>query len=103
MLHKIHWTADKIAQRLQVVESLVYRRRQPLDAFRYHQLPDPLTSPPLDAADQEWPQIAAYSHWGKRYTDFLLNNTFTVPPEWEPEAAVALYLPLGDPNDFSHP
>ena len=103
MLHKVRWTAEKISQRVELVESLVYRRRQPLGPFRYHRLPDPMTPPPLEATDDDWPEIAPYSHWGQRFTDYLLNNTFTVPSDWDPDMPVALYLPLGEPGDFSHP
>ena len=103
MLHKMRWTAEKIARRLELVETLVYRRHAPLGPFRYRRLPDPLTPPPLDEPDADWPQIAPHSHWGQRYTDYVLNNAFTVPADWEPERPVALYLPLGEPRDFSHP
>jgi alpha-mannosidase len=36
-------------------------------------------------------------------TDFVLRTQFEVPAGWDPKAPVALYLPLGEAGDFSHP
>jgi alpha-mannosidase len=33
----------------------------------------------------------------------MLHTTFAVPADWERELPVALYLPLGEAGDFSHP
>ena len=105
MIHKIRWTAQKIAQRIKLIESLVYQRRQPMGTLRYKTLPDPMTTPPVavDVDDSDWEVIEPHSHWGKRYTNFVLRTEFTVPADWGYEDPVALYLPLGEAGDFSHP
>ncbi len=36
-------------------------------------------------------------------SDFVLRTTFTVPAGWDTSAPVALFLPLGEAGDFSHP
>ena len=41
MLHKIRWTTKKIAQRLALIEPLVYRRSAPIPPFRYQALNGP--------------------------------------------------------------
>ena len=47
MLHKVRWTAEKIKQRLRLIEPLVYRRRHTLDPFRYTTLDGPMEAPPV--------------------------------------------------------
>ena len=42
-------------------------------------------------------------HWGTPGGDFELHGTFEVPGQWDATAPVALYLPIGDAGDFSHP
>ncbi len=67
MTHAIRWTAEKITQRLALIEPLVYRRRAALPPFRYLALPDPaaepLVAPALD--DGGWTVIEPNSYWGK--------------------------------------
>jgi len=105
MLHKIRWTDKKIAQRITLIEPLVYRRRLQLPPFRYLQLPDPLASPPVGPQidDSSWTVIEHNTYWGQWWTDFLLRTHFRVPGDWDPALPVALYLPLGESGDFSHP
>ncbi len=115
MLHKIRWTPQKIAQRIELIEplsykqtrpeSLVYRQRQPLPPFRYKALASPLENPPLDANidDSQWEVILPKTYWGTWRTDFVLRTRFQVPTEWSADLPVALLLPLGDARDFSHP
>ncbi|MCB8977495.1 MAG: alpha-mannosidase [Ardenticatenaceae bacterium] len=105
MKHKTRWTAKKIAQRLRLIEQLVYRQQYLIPPFRYTTLPgpeaEPLVGPAVD--DSRWDTIAPHSYWGSWLTDFVLRTTFTVPEEWPADLPVALYLPLGDAGDFSHP
>ncbi|WP_298982485.1 alpha-mannosidase [Caldilinea sp.] len=110
MYHKIFWTAEKIARRLQLLEAsqVVYRRSVELPAFRYCELepegfepPKPLVGPEVDRSG--WRVIEPNTFWGKRYTNFMLSTTFTAPANWPVDAPVALYLPLGESGDFSHP
>ncbi|MCI0399057.1 MAG: alpha-mannosidase [Chloroflexi bacterium] len=105
MTHKIRWTAKKIARRLRLIEPLVYQLQQSLPPFRYTALAGPLEPPPvgLDVDDGDWPVVEAYSYWGEFMTDFALRSQFQVPAEWNSSAPVALYLPLGNAGDFSHP
>ncbi|MCB9155288.1 MAG: alpha-mannosidase [Caldilineae bacterium] len=105
MSHTIRWTIEKITQRLALIEPLAYRQRMPLPPFRYQTLPDPVVSPPVapDVDDSHWPIIQPDSHWGTPATDFVLRSHFTVPPDWPQSQPIALYLPLGDAHNFSHP
>ena len=49
-------TQQKIKQRLQLIEPLIYRRRAALPSFKYKTLPDPVTAPEVGvkAADSGW-------------------------------------------------
>jgi alpha-mannosidase len=103
--HKTHWTAQKIARRLELIQPLVYRRSAPIPEFQLLELPDPMT-PPLLGADidrSSWTVIPTYSHWGHRFMNFMLHTTFSVPTDWDAAQPVAIYLPLGVSGDFSHP
>jgi alpha-mannosidase len=106
MYHKTHWTEKKIASRLGLIQPLVYRKRIDLPPFRFCELPDPHT-PPLIGADVDrsasWTTIPYNTHWGRRYMDFMLHTSFSVPSDWGEGQPVALFLPLGEAGDFSHP
>jgi hypothetical protein len=54
-LHRIRLTERKIACRLKLVETLVYRRRQPLPPFRFRAGDEPLVTSDVD--DSVWPVI----------------------------------------------
>jgi alpha-mannosidase len=104
MSHAFHRTALKIARRLQLVAPFVLRQRAPLPSFRYQQQPAASDAPPIapDHDDSAWPVIEPHRYWGAWRTHFTLRTRFTVPAGWD-AAHVALYLPLGDAGDFSHP
>jgi len=103
--HKARWTPQKIAQRIKLIESAVYRKQSPLAAFRYKTLASPLDTPPVaaDVDDSTWEVIAPRSYWGNWTTNFIMRTHFTIPADWSTDKPVALYLPLGDAGDFSHP
>jgi alpha-mannosidase len=101
--HKVRWTPLKIAQRLSLIEPLVYRHKHPLPPFRYKTLASPDEPPPIDADDSAWEVIPPKSYWGTWFTDFILRTTFEIPSNWDGSAPIALYLPLGEAGDFSHP
>ena len=105
MLHSTRWTTQKVAQRLDLIAPLVYRRRQVLAPFRFHELASadeqPLTGPEVD--DHDWQTIEPFSYWGAAQTNFMLRGEFQVPAEWDGEGQVALYLPMGDAGEFLHP
>ncbi len=103
MSHKIRWTSQKISQRLSLIEPLVYRRRQPLGAFKYKVLAGPVSPPPLDADTTDWATIEPGAFWATPLTDFMLRGEFQVPAGWDADAPKALTLPIGDAKDFSHP
>ncbi len=105
MYHDRQRTAQKIAQRLTLIAPLVYRRQQPLPPFRMKTLRSPAKEPLVapDVDDSGWSVIEPQSYWGDWFTDFMLRTTFQVPDDWAPDAPVALFLPLGDAGDFSHP
>ncbi|HEX2905771.1 MAG TPA: glycoside hydrolase family 38 C-terminal domain-containing protein [Phototrophicaceae bacterium] len=105
MSHQLRWTSQKIAQRLTLIEPLVYRQQNPLPAFRYKTLASPQEMPPIgaDVDDSAWEMIPPKSYWGTWWTDFIMRTQFQVPPTWEAGQPVALSLPLGESGDFSHP
>jgi alpha-mannosidase len=105
MYHRQRWTLEKIKQRLGLITPLVYQKTAPLPAFRYKELDSPLSAPPIapDVDDSAWKEIGASEYWGFWMQDFVLRTTFTVPDDWDKSAPTALYLPLGDAGDFSHP
>jgi len=105
MYHKIRFAPQKIAQRLELIEPLVYRRSQALPGFRFLRLESPLATPPvgLDVDDSDWEVVQPGDYWGGLWTDFAMRTRFAVPADWPAEASVAIYLPLGVAGDFSHP
>lgn len=105
MIHKVRWTAQKIAQRLRLIEPLVYRQSHALPPFRYVALSDPWEVLPSDhdGDGTSWLEIQPHTYWGQWMTDFVLSGQFQAPGDWDSEAQVALYLPLGDAGDFTHP
>ena len=105
MNHKMRWTSPKIARRLRLIEPFVYRRSHPLPPFRFKALSGPEEQPPVapDIDDGGWQIIPPHTYWGSWTADFVLRSTFSIPSDWPADAPVALYLPLGEAGDFSHP
>ncbi|HET9912714.1 MAG TPA: alpha-mannosidase [Anaerolineales bacterium] len=105
MYHRIRWTPEKIKQRLELITPLIYIKRKPLPSFHYRELDSALTPPPvgIDADISGWKEIGAHDYWGAWMQNFVLRTTFTIPEDWDPSQPVALYLPLGEAGDFSHP
>ena len=105
MYHRTRWTPEKIKQRLELIGPLVYRKQKALPSFRYRELDGPLTIPPLDTDvdDSDWQEINPYEYWGSWMQDFVLRTTFMIPEDWDKAQPIALYLPLGEAGDFSHP
>ncbi|GMU55247.1 MAG: alpha-mannosidase [Candidatus Xenobia bacterium] len=101
MHHQHRWTAEKIDRRLKLVEGLVYRRSTPLKPFRLKTLESPLEAPPLGDEARGWPEVAPLSYWGRWRLDFLLRTQLKIPADWS--GPLALFLPLGEAGDFSHP
>ncbi|MCX6080561.1 MAG: alpha-mannosidase [Chloroflexi bacterium] len=94
MSHLVRWTIEKIAQRLALIDGLVYRRQVDLPNFRYYA---------VDENPGTGIEILPNTYWGEPCTEFVLRSTFEIPAEWGVLYPVALYLPLGDAENFSHP
>src|SRR5215216_703372 len=105
MYHRTHWTPEKIKQRLALIAPLVYIKRKSFPSSFYRELDDALTAAPvgMDVDDSKWQEISANEYWGSWMQNFVLRTTFTVPGDWDRTQPVALYLPLGEAGDFSHP
>ncbi|MEZ4671855.1 MAG: alpha-mannosidase [Anaerolineae bacterium] len=105
MLHKVRWTPQKIAQRIKLVQSWVYRQRSPLPPFRYKTLSSPLEKPPIEANvdDSGWEIISPFTYWGSWLTNFVMRTTFQVPAAMKGDSPIALFMPFGESGDFSHP
>jgi alpha-mannosidase len=94
MSHAVRRTAEKIARRLALITPLTHRRRVPLEPWRCR---------PLHEEKAGWQEVPAHTYWGGADFHFVLENTFAVPPNFDPDSPAALFLPLGDAGDFSHP
>lgn len=105
MDHHNRWTTEKIAKRLALIEPLVYRYQQPLEPFRLCTLDGPETVPPVEpnVQDAAWAQIEPNTYWGAWLSNYVLRTHFQAPPDWDKTAPIALYLPIGEAGDFSHP
>src|SRR6266498_4289535 len=105
MYHRARWTLEKIKHRLELIVPLVYIKKKSLASFRYRELESALTLPPVDADidDSSWLEINANEYWGSWMQNFVLRTTFTIPEDWDKTQPIALYLPLGEAGDFSHP
>jgi alpha-mannosidase len=105
MYHKQRWTPEKIKQRLELITPLVYIKRKSLSSFRYHELENALTPPPIGTQvnDSDWQEIDANEYWGSWMQNFVLRTKFSVPEDWDKNLPMALYLPFGEAGDFSHP
>jgi len=102
--HQTRWTAPKIAQRIALVESLVYRHRFPLPDFHFKRLNSPLDAPPVHETDYtDWSTVAPYSYWERQNTNFVMHTIIQIPVDWADASTLAIYLPLGEPGSFSHP
>ena len=106
MSHAVRWTIEKIQQRLMLIEPYVYRFCCDLSPFRLHLIADTVQQAlPLgqDVDDSDWPYIEPHSYWGDWRSHFILRSTFQIPHVWNSDAPTALFLPLGESGDFSHP
>lgn len=98
MHHRIRWTEQRIERRLGELAGLRYKRSQQLPAFSYRALPGPDTPPPLTEDSGAWEELRPGQAWGAWNTNFVLRCQL----DW-PQWGEALYLPLGESGDFSHP
>ena len=103
MRHTVRHTPQKLAKRLALITPLAYRRAHPLEPFAYKTLEGPLEPPLLDTSTDGWKQLTFGTHWGAPRTEFMLRSRFSVPEDWDATLPTALFLPLGEAGDFSHP
>lgn len=105
MYHAARWTYQKIRHRLELLAPLVFRRKFPLNPFRYLPVDGSVFDPTLSTLEDlsGWEEVEAGDYWAKCDTHFVLRATFCLPIGWGQSGPVALYLPLGDAADFSHP
>jgi alpha-mannosidase len=105
MRHQKRWTSQKIRKRLELIGPLVYRRRRQIASFYYLELNEPTHDPPaLSETNQtEWKRIEPGDYWLGPSTSFLLHSSFSFPSTATNREPIALYLPLGEAGDFSHP
>lgn len=100
MRHQSRWTAQKLTQRLALIEPLVYRHWQPLAPFRYTELEGPHSPPPVgrEVHDADWPVIEPQTYWATWQRDFVLRTCCTIPADWPTETPVAISTPLQHAN-----
>ena len=105
MYHQLRWTPKKIKQRLELIEPLVHIKRKALPPFKHLELSGPTVPPPIqvDVDDSAWREVDANEYWGSWMQDFVLRTTFIIPEYMDTTQPIALYLPLGESGDFSHP
>ena len=106
MTHTIRWTAEKITQRLALIEPLVYRRQRGAAAVP---LPGAARSRgrTADRARRGRPRLArdrAQHALGTARPRLRAAVACSrCPPRGEHDQPLALHLPLGEVADFSHP
>ncbi len=54
---------------------------------------------------RHWQVVPPLTYWGKRDLNFLMRGKFAVPEEFGASSpgSMALFLPIGEAGDFSHP
>ena len=104
MNHQTRRTVDKVRARLRLIEQKVYARLTPIEPFQFRALESPTVEPSIDEPiDDRFVTIQWGMPWGRPRLDFVLRSRFSVPPDWSADGPIALHLPLGIADDFSHP
>jgi len=105
--HQVRWTVQKIAQRLGLIATWVYRQRVQLPPFRYQSLENIGETPPPIApenSDTDWQIFTPPHPWPALNQHFVLRTDFQVPPDWKPQnGPVVLIVSLGQYGSFCHP
>lgn len=85
MYHRTRWTPEKIKQRLELINPLVYIKRKSLPSFNYRELYSAIAPPLIGAevSDSQWQEVAANEYWGSWMQNFILRTTFTISEGWE--------------------
>jgi len=105
MIHDKMFTIEKITKRLETIEPLVYSSRLTIENYKYFEHKstedDPLVKANVD--DRKWKTLKTGKAWGDWKKIFTMRSSFTVPKEFSGKGDVALYLPLGNADNFCHP
>jgi alpha-mannosidase len=96
-------TILKLEQHLKLINTLVYRRRIRLESFRYQPLDKPEAALLSLADDLSGEVILPNSYWADWQRNFILHGNFCLPLDWDTDSPIALFLPIGTADDFSHP
>jgi alpha-mannosidase len=96
-------TARKLETRLQLIAGLQHRRKAVLEPFKFRALRDASENPDLHTDPSTWETVGPDTYWGGPDVNFVMTSSFSVPAEWDAALPVALFLPLGEAGDFSHP
>ncbi len=102
--HTIRFTAQKVGQRLKLVEARAHRRRRAIGPLEWR--PVASVDVPLEEAasgEAGWESVPALAYWGGPQQDFVMRGRFAAPKWMGTSGTVALHLPLGQSGDFSHP
>lgn len=98
MSHALRFTSEKIKKRIDLIRSLIFQNRHPIDEFHYEKLEHAMAE---TGTGQDMGHVAWDSYWIGQDTHFALTSTITLPTGY---SNPALYLPLGVAGDiFTHP
>lgn len=104
MHHDHRFTLPKIANKITLLKSAIFRDSRTLAPPEYQPLAD---ARPFDQLliGNTWEALEYNAHWSGNRRDFLLKMTYQIPESWSLVAPIALSLPLGDnPDSFqAHP
>jgi alpha-mannosidase len=105
MRHQKRWTIQKIRKRLDLIGPLVYRRRWPISPFSCLELHETAPKPPHPSETDQtpWKRIKPGDYWLGPSSSFLLRSSFSAALAPASSDSMALFLPLGEAGDFSHP
>lgn len=105
MIHDKMLTIEKITRRIQTIEPLVYSSRLTIEDYKYFEhkttQDDPLIGTKVN--DKNWKPLKSGKTWGDWKAIFTMRSSFVVPKGFSDKGPVALYLPLGNANNFCHP
>lgn len=103
-MRDLNETLQKFTARLKLIEPLVYHQRWEMPEFKLKLYPEGSHPLPLKEGESgNWSTVVPYTYWGKWNCDFVLTASFALPKEATNLENLALYLPLGQAGDFSHP
>ena len=105
MIHEARFTADKIDHLLRLLQARVYCAARDLPPFRVNLYPagHDAAAGEAEQTESSGELVHADDYWGAWNRDFVLTCRFALPVDWRGRSPLALWLPLGEAGDFSHP